>query len=63
MRNSKIIDSVWFNRIGIVKVDTEFEIKWYIGEGKGLNQQEDEDTIANRGTPFYPKPLENFFKK
>ena len=29
----KIIDSVWFDKIGIVKVDTGYETKWYKFQG------------------------------
>ena len=33
----KIVDSIWFDKIGIVKVDNGYETKWYIGIGKGNN--------------------------
>jgi hypothetical protein len=51
----KIIDSWWFNTIGIVKTYNGFETKWYIGNGIGLDQSEDEKQIATFGQPFYPQ--------
>jgi hypothetical protein len=58
----KILDSVWFDKIGIVKVDTGYETKWYIGIGKGNNKEIDEKIIMHAGMPIYPKMLKDFFK-
>jgi hypothetical protein len=58
----KIIDSVWFDKIGIVKVDTGYETKWYIGIGKGNNKEIDEKTIVYAGTQIVPRVLQGFFK-
>lgn len=54
----KIIDSVWYTLcdgtcIGIVTVDTGFEIKKYIGKGLGVSQEADELLIAQIGTPYF----------
>lgn len=61
MKKIEILDSVWFGTIGIVKIDTGFETKWYIGKGEGISQKDDEEFIASYGTPFYPKMLSLFF--
>ena len=38
--------SIWFNRIGIVKVKTKFSgMKYYIGKGKGQNKFFDEQLV------------------
>ncbi len=56
-----VIDSTWYGKTGIVKVDTGFEVKWYIGEGFGVDQHLDEQHIAMHGMPVYPQVLEGFF--
>jgi len=58
----KIIDSIWFEKTGIVKVDNGYETKWYIGIGKGNNKELDERIIMTAGIPVYPKMLQEFFK-
>jgi len=58
----KIIDSVWFDKIGIVKIDNGFETKWYIGMAGGHNKELDEKRIALAGMPVHPKLLQGFFK-
>ena len=59
---NKIIDSVWFDKIGIVKVDTGYETKWHIGIGKGNNKEIDEKIIMHGGMQVHPKALQLFFK-
>ena len=59
---SKILDSVWFDKIGIVKIDNGYETKWYIGIGKGNNKEIDEKIIMHAGMPVHPKALQLFFK-
>lgn len=49
---SKILGSVWYGKIGIVLIDDGYEQKAYIGIGFGISQDEDEQFIANYGTPF-----------
>lgn len=53
----KITGSIWFSllngkTIGIVLVDTGFELKAYIGTAIGENQKDDEKFIAKYGSPF-----------
>lgn len=40
--------------IGIVKVKTESEVKFYIGTGHGQDLQEDIERILRYGDRFYP---------
>ncbi len=55
---SKVLASVWFNPmggacIGIVMVETEYDgIVFYIGQGAGVNEANDEQLIAERGARF-----------
>ena len=59
----QVVDSYWFNTIGLIKIRTETgELKYYIGQGKGHNQQEDEQIIATTGMPVAPKHLKLFFE-
>ncbi len=61
-RKYNVIDSIWFGKMGIVKIDNGFEIKWYIGEGEGIIKEDDEQKIAAHGMPFYPQMFtSNFF--
>lgn len=57
----KIFDSVWYGTIGIVKIYNGFETKWYIGQGKGDDQVEDENLIADYGYPFIPPNKDDKF--
>jgi hypothetical protein len=59
----RVVDSFWFQYIGIVKVLDELtgEYKYYIGQGKGDDQHADEQFIATNGTPVYPQSLMRFF--
>lgn len=62
-KDYQIMDSYWFNTIGLVKVRTSIgEVKYYIGQGKGFNQQEDEQLIAETGMPVAPNHLKAFFQ-
>lgn len=59
----KVLDSVWFDKIGIVKIETRHSgVKWYIGVGMGKSQYADEQMIAAWGNPFYPQALKNFLE-
>jgi hypothetical protein len=43
----------WFNNVGIVRVETEYEgIKYYIREGIGRDENEDVKLIAEWGSTF-----------
>jgi hypothetical protein len=60
----KVVDSIWFNHIGIVKVATEYYgDKYYIGEGAGLDQEQDEQKIARNGMPVSKSMINEFFKE
>jgi hypothetical protein len=50
---SKVVDSVWFNNIGIVLVLDEYDgYKCYIGLSRGFDQKSDEIEIAVFGSRF-----------
>jgi len=57
----QIVESIWFDKIGIVKIANEYQTKWYIGIGKGLDQKADEKYIAQWGSPFNINALSYFF--
>ena len=50
----KILDTRWFNRVGIVQVEDPYDgIKYYIKEIDGLNKEhEDARLIADWGSTF-----------
>lgn len=52
----KVADAIWFTpggtTLGIVRVVTPFETKYYIGVGKGYDENLDATHIAMYGTPF-----------
>lgn len=54
----RVVDSIWFTPmggacIGIVMVETDYDgFTFYIGTGAGLNQQNDEQRIAETGARF-----------
>jgi len=48
-----VIDSYWLNKIGVVKVKTQFsEIKYFIHQTPGIDKNFDEQFIAKLGTPI-----------
>lgn len=56
MQKYNVVESVWYNKIGIVTVVDDFgNQKMYIGLGDGFNQEDDEQQIAAYGTSFYPE--------
>jgi hypothetical protein len=60
----EVLKSIWFNKIGIVQIQTKYNgVKYYIGEGKGINQNEDEQHIAKLGKPVSQKMIVDFFFK
>ena len=64
MREYNVVDSIWFNEIGIVRVRPEVgEDKFYIGPCKGGTEEEDTRYIATWGTPVYPEVLKDFFAR
>jgi len=57
-----IVDTLWFNDIGLVKVYDEYVgYKYYIGKAKGLDEHEDAQSIAAWGTPVYPSVIQEMF--
>jgi hypothetical protein len=47
-----VIDSYWLNKIGVVKVKTQFSgIKYFIHQTPGIDKNFDEQFIAKLGTP------------
>lgn len=60
----QVVNSIWFNHIGIVKVKTNyFGYKFYIGVGAGLDQEQDEQKIAKNGMPVSKSMINEFFKE
>ena len=60
----KVVDSWWFTDIsgkviGIVKTKDTLsgEIKFRIGNGYGLNKDEDVAMVINLGSRFYPEQI------
>lgn len=48
-----VTQSIWYGKIGIVTVQTEYDgEKMYIGQATGLSQEDDEQHIATWGMPF-----------
>lgn len=54
--NVKVAEAVWFTpggtTLGIVRVVTPHETKYYIGAGKGIDEKFDAMYIAMHGAPF-----------
>jgi hypothetical protein len=62
MQDYNVVDSVWYDTIGIVRVRPEYgDDKFYIGNGFGVNKYLDEQDIARNGMPYYPQALTSFF--
>ena len=62
--NYEVVNSIWFDHIGIVKVKTKFYgYKYYIGQCVGLDQEEDEQKIARNGMPVSKSMINEFFKE
>lgn len=53
---SRVVNSWWFETIGIVKVhdDVTEEDRFYIGRGGGVDQKLDEEIIKTMGYRFHP---------
>ena len=55
----KVLGAWWYSgNIGIIKVYTGFEVKYYIGTGYGQDEKEDIDKILKYGSRFYPEVFE-----
>lgn len=49
----KILNVMWFNKVGIVRVEDEFDgIKYYIKDVDGLNEEADTWKVADWGSTF-----------
>lgn len=60
----KIIQTLWVDgSTGIVKVETETGIEFFIGSGFGFDEKMDEIKIANWGSRLDTDELIRFFKK
>lgn len=64
---NRVLGAVWYSPftrnldvIGIVRVDTGFEIKYYIGTAKGENEEEDIQNILKFGSRFHPEIFERW---
>lgn len=57
---NKIVDTLWFTDIGIVKVETIEGYKYYIGNCVGYNEDFDAQRIADFGYPVYPEQIKKF---
>ena len=64
METYKILGSLWFGGvIGIVRVQTEYDgIKYFIGQGNGINQEDDEQHIASYGSTASPEVIKSFME-
>lgn len=62
--NLKILDSVWYNKFGIIKARDLItnEIKIYMGEGEGLDEQTDIYHIVSFGTKYTPDSFRQLIK-
>lgn len=65
MMKRKVLSAVWYNLwsetekiIGIVKVDDFGDVKYYIGFGKGNDEDQDIQMVLYNGSRFYPDIFE-----
>lgn len=65
MSEYNVVDALWFNKLGIVRVRPEVgEDKFYIGPcDYGASEEWDSQNIAAWGTPVHPEVLETFFSR
>ena len=66
MREYNVVDVIWFNEIGIVRVRPEVgEDKFYMGpcEIPSVSEEHDRQNIAAWGTPVNPEVLKYFFAR
>ena len=59
MDNIKILNVQWFNNVGIVTINNGREIKTYIKQVDGFDEQEDIESIIRLGYRIYPSQLLN----
>lgn len=65
MMKRKVLGAVWYSLwsetekiIGIVKVDDFGDVKYYIGFGKGYDEDQDIYMVLYNGSRFYPDIFE-----
>lgn len=65
MMKRKVLGAVWYSLwsetekiIGIVKVDDFGDVKYYIGFGKGYDEDQDIYMVLYNGSRFYPNIFE-----
>lgn len=64
MKQYNVLESIWFGKVGIVRVQTEYAgVKYYIGVGEGLSQEADEQQIAAWGRKAAPEVIKQFFQE
>lgn len=64
MREYNVVDAIWFNNVGIVRVRPEVgEDKFYMGHGACFDEEEDKQYIAAWGTPVHPEVMAEFFAR
>ena len=64
MSEHNVVDAIWFNAIGIVRVRPGTgEDKFYIGGAEGINEEDDVQRIAAWGTPIHFETLASFFAR
>lgn len=49
---NKILDCMWFGLVGIVRVNSNEEIKYYIKDVSGMSEQLDMQSIVDWGHSF-----------
>ena len=50
---AKFLDVIWFNKVGIVKVEDEWDgIKYYIKDVKGIDEFVDTKDVMDWGATF-----------
>lgn len=62
--NQEVLDAKWFQKLGVIKTKdtTTNEIKFYIGEGYGVSEEEDIKHIIDWGTKYTPDSFRQLIK-
>ena len=62
MKRYNVTNSIWFQCVGIVRVEREFgPVGFFIGDGNGMDQDADEQKIAAWGTEVTEEMFTQFF--
>lgn len=69
MMKMKVLNATWYSPtngtgaiIGIVQVQVDDEVKWYIGFGQGRDERADIQSIIRHGSRFYPEIFKRFLR-